>query len=540
MASTLNPPSSRACSGTAVAEPVLTLRGVTKRFSGIFALREVEFALQPGEIHALCGENGAGKSTLIKILSGVHPHGSFSGEYLLDGQPAAFASVRDSQARGLAVIYQELPLVEEMSVAANIFLGAEPRHKGPWPLSLLLDEDRMRRESCSLLARFGIALQPDRLVSSLGAGQKQLIEIARALRNRSRVLILDEPTAALTDRESESLLGLLRELRREGQSILYISHRLDEVMELADHITVLRDGQSVYSAPAAETTQELLVHKMVGRALGELFPAQAEPSASRERLLEVRSLSVAESAAAPPRLSEVSLDLHAGEIVGIYGLLGAGRSELLLHLYGAFGKRVAGSVKLLGKEHAPRGPMDSIAAGLLLVSEDRRRYGLVMDESLRFNLTLSSLAALVRHGLIDQQREDRVVEELSSRLHIKASGPEQPVRTLSGGNQQKVVLGKALLCRPKVVLLDEPTRGVDVGAKQEIYGLLNDLRREGLGVLMVSSDLPELLGMSDRVLVLGEGTLRTSLPAQQATPELLLHAAIGLQSPRAMSQREAQ
>lgn len=540
MASTLNPPSSRACSECVVAEPVLTLRGVTKRFSGIFALREVEFALQPGEIHALCGENGAGKSTLIKILSGVHPHGSFSGEYLLDGQPAEFASVRDSQARGLAVIYQELPLVEELSVAANIFLGAEPRHKGPWPLSLLLDEDRMRRESCSLLARFGIALQPDRLVSSLGAGQKQLIEIARALRNRSRVLILDEPTAALTDRESESLLGLLRELRRQGQSILYISHRLDEVMALADHITVLRDGQSVFSAPAAETTQELLVHKMVGRALGELFPVRAEPSASRELLLEVRSLSVAESAAAPPRLSDVSLDLHAGEIVGIYGLLGAGRSELLLHLYGAFGKRVAGSVKLLGKGHAPRGPMDSIAAGLLLVSEDRRRYGLVMDESLRFNLTLSSLAALVEHGLINQQREDRVVEELSSRLHIKASGPEQPVRTLSGGNQQKVVLGKALLCRPKVVLLDEPTRGVDVGAKQEIYGLLHELRREGLGVLMVSSDLPELLGMSDRVLVLGEGTLRTSLPAQQATPELLLHAAIGLPSPRAMSPQEAQ
>jgi ABC-type sugar transport system ATPase subunit len=277
-----------------MSEPIVELKGVTKRFSGIFALRGVDFALQQGEIHALCGENGAGKSTLIKILSGVHPHHSFEGSYLLDGREAAFASVRDSQARGLAVIYQELPLVEEMSQ--------------------------------TLLSRFGIQLDPERKVSSLGPGQKQLVEIARALRNRSRVLILDEPTAALTERESEALLQLLRELRREGQSILYISHRLHEVMAIADHITVLRDGQSVFSAPSSETTPALLVHKMVGRELGELFPARPSPSPDREVVLDVRDLSVSEGRDQPPRLRNLTLQLHAGEIVGIYGLLGAGRS----------------------------------------------------------------------------------------------------------------------------------------------------------------------------------------------------------------------
>lgn len=507
-------------------DTVLSLHGVVKRFSGIYALRGVDFALRRGEIHALCGENGAGKSTLIKILSGVHPHRSFEGEYRLDGKEAAFASVRDSQARGIAVIYQELPLVEDMSVAANIFLGAEPHRRGPWPLSLLIDESSICRQARSLLSRFGILLDPDRKVSSLGAGQKQLVEIARALRNRSRVLILDEPTAALTDRESEALLTLLQELKREGQSILYISHRLDEVMSIADHITVLRDGQSVFSAPAHEVTQPLLVQKMVGRELGELFPPRSEPQPDQVPLLTVSGLSVAETKNGSCRLSDISLTVHQGEIVGIYGLLGAGRSELLLHLFGAWGVRQAGSVQRLGVEHAPQGPAESIAAGVLMVSEERRRFGLVMDESIRFNLTLSSLSALLEQGLISHRTEQRVTHQIAQRLRVKAASLEQPVRTLSGGNQQKVVLGKSLLCQPKVILLDEPTRGVDVGAKQEIYALLDELRREGLGVLMVSSDLPELLGMSDRVLVLSNGTIQANLAAHAATPEILLQAAL--------------
>ncbi|MFO0578499.1 MAG: sugar ABC transporter ATP-binding protein [Polyangia bacterium] len=528
--------------------PILSLRGVVKRFGGVTALGGVDFDLRPGEVHALCGENGAGKSTLIKLLAGVHPHGSFSGSYQIDGREAGLRSLRDGTAAGIGVIYQELVLVDEMSIAENLFLGDEPRRG---PLGLLVDHGRMCREARALLGRFGLAIDPARPVGSLGVGGKQLLEIVKALRRRSRVLILDEPTAALTEREAELLLSRLRELRRAGVACIYISHKLDEVQAIADRITVLRDGKSVYSAAAAATSPEALIRHMVGREISALFPprrpsAPATSSSSSSwadgaPLLVLRELSVAPRPGAPPRLRDVSFRVHAGEVVGVYGLLGAGRSELLLHLCGAWGVRTGGSVSLGGEPLAARSPAEAMARGLVLVSEERRRFGLVMDGSIRENLSLASLAAVAHRGLIDGRAEYRRDLAMARRLRIKIGwrGLETPASALSGGNQQKVVLGKALLCSPRVILLDEPTRGVDVGAKQEIYELVRELCAAGLGVVLVSSELPELLGLADRVVVLGGGAMRAELDAEQATPEALLGAALLTAPARADSLRSA-
>lgn len=558
--------------GQRSAAPVLELRGVSKRFSGIVALNGVDFALYPGEIHALCGENGAGKSTLIKLLSGLHPEGSFTGEYLLHGIPARLATLRDARRAGIAVIYQELVLVESMTVGENLFLGREPRGG---PLGLFIDAAQLQTEAQKVLGRVGLSLDPGRLVSTLGVGQKQLLEIAKALDQTARqtarqtagealpptaeppvgsaarraadkpappvwppaqVLILDEPTAALSQRETAILLGLLPSLRAQGVAIIYISHKLDEVFALADRVTVLRDGRSVFSAAAGATSPAEVIRHMVGREIAELYPRRAAavpPDVAP--LLEVRGLTVAPRPGAPPRLRGLDFAVRPGEVVGIYGLMGAGRSELLLHLFGAWGTRIAGEVELAGQSlQAPGSPEASLRRGLVLVGEERRRQGLVMDASIQFNLSLASLQALLRRGLIDGEKETRRNQAVAARLRIKSAGLRAAVRGLSGGNQQKVVLGRALLTAPRVVLLDEPTRGIDVGAKLEIYELINELSASGLAVLLVSSELPELLGLGDRILVLGGGQLRGDFPRAAATPEALLRAAL----PASGSERE--
>ncbi|MDD5657894.1 MAG: sugar ABC transporter ATP-binding protein [Elusimicrobia bacterium] len=494
----------------------LEARAVTKDFSGVRALRDVSFDLRPGEIHALCGENGAGKSTLIKVLSGIHPHGSFTGGFSVDGRPAAFASVADAEAAGIAVIYQELALVPEMTVAENIFLGAEPRSWG------LVDWGRVQRDARALLERFGLKIDPEARVESLGMGHRQLIEILKALRKESHILILDEPTAALSEAEVGTLLAILRDLRGGGLSAIYISHRLDEVFALADRITVLRDGATVATLETSRTSTGEVIRHMVGREIQDLYPRRA--SRPGPVLLDVRGLGA--SGPGGESLRDVSFEVRAGEVLGVGGLMGAGRSELLMHIFGAWGRRSSGEVLLEGRALAGS-PRQALGRGLALVTEDRKRYGLILEASVGFNLSLSSLAGLTRRGFIDGPREHRLGEEMFGSLRVKAPSLEARVGGLSGGNQQKVVIGKALLTGPKVVFLDEPTRGIDVGAKVEVYEIINKLTRDGRAVVLVSSELPELMGIADRIVMLHEGAVGGVFTRAEATQERLLAAAMG-------------
>jgi len=499
---------------------ILRARDITKRFPGVTALKDVSFDLQAGEIHALCGENGAGKSTLIKLLSGIHPHGSYEGFFEVNGGEARFGTIKDAEKTGLAVIYQELALVDEMTVAENIFLGREP---GRW--GAFIDWPRMYREAQALIDRFKIGLDPAAPVRTLGVGQKQLVEIIKALAKNSKILILDEPTAALAEHEVLILLDILRDLRRRGIACIYISHKLDEVFSIADRITVLRDGSTVSTKSAVETNKNEVIRHMVGREIGDLFPRHA-PHAG-ESILQVENLTVKDEESGRTRLSNLSFELRAGEVLGIGGLMGAGRTELLMYLFGAWGKHVSGSVRFNGRPLGGQTPEESIQNGLVLASEDRRRHGLHLEHETGFNLSLSSLASVTRGGFIQRNAEIRRIQDIFSSLRVKATGLEAIVGRLSGGNQQKVVLGKALLTEPSVILLDEPTRGIDVGAKLEIYEIINQLTSAGKAVILVSSELPELIGMSDRILMLNEGRIGGSFTRTEATQEKLMAAAMG-------------
>jgi D-xylose transport system ATP-binding protein len=523
--------------------PLLEARTLTKRFPGVTALRDVAFNLHAGEIHALCGENGAGKSTLIKLLAGIHPHGSYEGELRVDDRPVAFHSIRDAEAAGIAVITQEFALIDELSVGENIFLGRAPRR------GLRVDWLALHRRATALLADFGLTLASETPVCELGIGQKQLVEIVRAMDKKSRILVLDEPTAALTEQEVAVLVGHLRRLRTQGTACIYISHKLDEVFALADRITVLRDGASITTLTTRDTTIPAVIKHMVGREITDRFPRRIasahcgagfmpaiippgtgggdKPRPTTEPILSVRALTVAPEKNAPPFLRDISFDLHAGEVLGLGGLMGAGRTELLLHLFGAWGHRVSGEVTLRGTPHTTPTPRDSIARGLVLVTEDRKRYGLVLPQPIGFNLSLSSLRQFRRSPVrLDLPAEHVRNQHFFDALRIKAPDQHARVGGLSGGNQQKVVLGKALMTAPTVVMLDEPTRGIDVGAKLEVYELINRLTAEGKAVLLVSSELPELMGLSDRILMLRGGKIGGEFSRKEATQEKLIRAAM--------------
>jgi D-xylose transport system ATP-binding protein len=497
---------------------ILRVNNLTKEFPGVIALQDVSFDLIEGEVHALCGENGAGKSTLIKILSGIHPAGSYQGTIEINGAPVHFQNIADARKAGIAVIYQELAMIREMTIAENIFLGTEPRHG--W----MIDWNQMYSKTRKLMQQFGLALDPASRVGDLGVGQQQLVEILKALSKNSKILLLDEPTAALAESEVEILLNIIRGLREKGITCVYISHKLDEVFSICDRITALRDGHSIITLNTKQTDKNEVIRHMVGREIKDLFPRRSTEKG--KVLFKVEHLTVREPGKPKPVLEDISFDVRAGEVFGIGGLMGAGRTELLMHIMGLYGERVSGTVLVDDAPLHAHIPADVIDNGLFLASEDRKRFGLLLPKSIGFNLSIASIKKFAHNAFINRLSEMRANQVFMKSLGIKAPGQEVPVFALSGGNQQKVVLGKALMTEPKVIMLDEPTRGIDVGAKVEVYETINKLTAEGKAVVLVSSELPELLGMSDRILVLSNGHVGGLFNRSEANQEVIMNAAM--------------
>jgi len=496
------------------------MRGITKRFPGVLALDGVSFDLRPGEIHALVGENGAGKSTLMNVLGGVYPHGTYEGEIHVDGEERRFDSVRASEKAGIAVVHQELSLVPEFSIAENVFLGREPHSFG------VIRGEEIRSRAQRLLDQLHLKLNAHTPVGYLGIGQQHLVEIAKALSREAHILVLDEPTAALTESEVDVLYGILRRLREAGSGMIYISHKLDEVFALADRITVLRDGKTVSTDDASALDTQRLIARMVGREVTDIFPPTHRVPA--DVIFEARNVTV-EDPNVPGKLlvDDVSFRVRRGEVVGIAGLVGAGRSELMMATFGAHPGRKHGMFLVNGAPIAIDSPRDAIAAGIGFVTEDRKKFGLFLEHTIVTNLTLAALERISGPLITDVDAETAAGNRSMKELRIKATSVFTVVGTLSGGNQQKVVLAKWLLTDPNVLFLDEPTRGIDIGAKQEIYAQINRLAAEGMAIVLVSSELPEVLGLSDRVLVLHEGRLAGEFTREQAVAEAVMAAATG-------------
>jgi len=496
---------------------IISIRSITKRFPGVTALADVTLEVRQGELHAICGENGAGKSTLMKILSGVIP--DFDGELALDGKPVRFKGTREAEAAGISIIHQELNLVEQLSAAANIFLGREIRG---W---LALRDDRaMELAAARLLKELECDIHPRQIAGSLRVGDQQLIEIAKALSLQSDILIMDEPTSALTEAEVSRLYRVIERLRKRGVTILYISHKMDEVFHLAERITVLRDGRLVKTLDRMATSPQEVTHLMVGREIESIdFGSQRQAG---EVLLRVQQLSLPWPGHARGwRLKDVSFELRRGEVLGIAGLMGAGRTELLECLFGAATEPPQGRIELYGKTVMFRHPREACAAGVSLVTEDRKRLGLFAAMNVGENISICTLKQAGAAGFINRTREWQMATATASRLAVKTAGLAAPVTSLSGGNQQKCIIGRWLQTQPRVLLLDDPTRGVDVGAKAELYRLIDGLVRDGIGVIMTSSELPELLTVCDRILVLSEGRLTASFTRAEATEQKIMEAA---------------
>lgn len=503
-------------------DPVISLRRIGRRFGAVEALKDVSFDILPGECHAIMGENGAGKSTLMKILAGVIPE--FDGELCVKGRAVRFTGTRDAEAAGISIIHQELNLVEQLSVSANIFLGREPT----W-MAGILNQREMDRRAEEILGELECTIGAQTIVGTLRIGDQQLVEIARALSLRSEILIMDEPTSALTESEVERLYRVLARLRSRGVTILYISHKMSEVFHLADRITILRDGRFVRTLLKAETNAQETAHLMVGRELASRegrSRASVGGGRSGDVVLDVRGLSLPwKRQPGRFRLRDISFQLHRGEILGIAGLMGAGRTELLECLFGASPQRPQGEILLDGTPRDFRNPAQAMRAGMALVTEDRKRLGLFQQLSVRENITVSALSDLAMAGVVRSSLErERVARELKV-LSVKTAGMDAGILTLSGGNQQKCVVARCLLTNPRVLLLDDPTRGVDVGAKAELYQLMEQLAAQGISMIVTSSELPELLTVSDRILVLCEGRLTGEFAVQDATEEKIMEAA---------------
>lgn len=500
--------------------PILEMRNIVKEFPGVRALDGVSFSLDAGEFHSLVGENGAGKSTLMKVLSGVFPEGEFEGEILVDDRLKHFAGIRDSERAGIAIIFQELSLVKELTVGENIFLGQEPSRLG------VINWSELYHKASKLLQELHLPIDPRVKVGALGIGQQQLVEIAKALSKDARILVLDEPTAALTESEVETLFGILEKLRKRAVGMIYISHKLDEVFRMSDRITVLRDGKTVATYAASEADKKKVITAMVGREVGGIFPEIEHDRGATA--LSVKNLTAYSADVADKKLvDDVSFSVRKGEVLGIAGLMGAGRTELLMAVFGAWQGKYSREIEIDGRKVAIGSPADAISHGVGFVTEDRKRFGLFLEQTILDNLTLAGLKSISGTFITNRIRETRAAQVPMRSLRIKANSPLTVAGTLSGGNQQKVVLGKWLLTNPKVLFLDEPTRGIDVGAKQEIYAEINKLAKEGMAIVLVSSELPEVLGLSDRIIVLHEGRMTGEFTRSEATPEKVMSAATG-------------
>ena len=499
---------------------LLEMRDITKTFPGVKALENVNLKVREGEIHALVGENGAGKSTLMKVLSGVYPAKTYDGDIIYDGEVRQFSAIRDSEELGIIIIHQELALVPQLSIAENIFLGNEIASSGviDWQKTFSLTKD--------LLSKVGLKESPETLVTDIGVGKQQLVEIAKALSKKVRLLILDEPTASLNETDSEALLNLLIEFRKQGMTSIIITHKLNEVRKVADQITVLRDGMTVKTLDChkEEISEEVIIRNMVGRDMEDRYPPRDVPIG--ETILEVKNWNAFHAQHRDRQvLHDINLTVRKGEVVGIAGLMGAGRTEFAMSVFGkSYGHRISGEVFMHGKPVDTSTVQKAIDAGLAYVTEDRKHLGLVLNDTILHNTSLANLDGVAKAGVIDDIREMQVASEFRKRLRIRSSSIFQEAVNLSGGNQQKVVLSKWLFSDPEVLILDEPTRGIDVGAKYEIYTIINELAAEGKGVLMISSEMPELLGNCDRIYVMNEGRIVAELSKGEASQESIMRA----------------
>ena len=513
---------SQATSVTLVSEAILEMRGITKTFPGVKALNDVRLAVRAGEIHAVVGENGAGKSTLMKVLSGVYPCDSYEGEIHFEGKLRRFRDIADSEKLGIIIIHQELALVPLLSITENIFLGNEIVRGG------MIDWFAAYAKTRELLAKVGLNEAPTTLVTDLGVGKQQLVEIAKALSKDVKLLILDEPTASLNEKDSDALLLLLLELKRQGIASILISHKLNEIAKVADSITVLRDGATVETMDCRSQpiSEDRIIRGMVGRDMAHRFPPRSPRIG--ETVFEVRDWHVQHALHADREVIKgVNLNVRRGEIVGIAGLMGAGRTEFAMSVFGrSWGQRIRGTVLMNGQPVDVSTIRKAIDHGIAYVTEDRKGYGLVLEEDIRKNITLANLEAVSSATVIDEGREFEVAGEYRRALNIRCSGTDQLVVNLSGGNQQKVVLSKWLFAKPELLILDEPTRGIDVGAKYEIYTLIDQLASDGKGILMISSELPELLGMCDRIYVMNEGRFVAEYPVAEASQERIMRAIV--------------
>ncbi len=505
---------------------ILEMRSITKTFPGVKALQDVTLEVQRGEIHAICGENGAGKSTLMKVLSGVYPHGTYDGDIVFENKTVEFHDIRDSEAEGIVIIHQELALSPFLSIAENIFLNNEV--KGAFGL---IDWHKTNDEAAKLLARVGLREKPMTRIMDIGVGKQQLVEIAKALSKRVKLLILDEPTAALNDEDSDHLLDLILHLKQQGITSIIISHKLNEIKKIADSVTVIRDGKTIETIEKADVTEERIIKDMVGRDLEHRYPDHTPHIG--EEILRVENWT-AHHPQDPNRVmvDNVNLNVRRGEIVGIAGLMGAGRTEFAMSLFGrSYGSRITGKVFKHGEEIQTRTVSEAIKNGIAYATEDRKRYGLNLIDDIKRNVSMAALDKLSSLGLVNDNEEFKVANEYRKSMNIKAPSVLAKTGKLSGGNQQKVVLSKWIYSNPDVLILDEPTRGIDVGAKYEIYTIINKLAAEGKGIIVISSELPELLGICDRIYALSEGRITGELPIAEATPEAVL-TLMTMESPR--------